>query len=91
MLRTFETNYLREVTELSSSLWEFSPNEGEFQGNVYPVWVPCCWENLPDFSAYRGTGSFRKEFEAEGNVRLVFKGVSHTATVLVSQVSISWK
>ena len=49
MLRTFETNYLREVTELSSSLWEFSPNEGEFQGNVYPVWVPCCWENLPDF------------------------------------------
>ena len=83
MLRTFETNYLREVTELSSSLWEFSPNEGEFQGNVYPVWVPCCWENLPDFSAYRGTGSFRKEFEAEGNVRLVFKGVSHTATVLV--------
>ncbi len=69
MLRTFETNYLREVTELSSSLWEFSPNEGEFQGNVYPVWVPCCWENLPDFSAYRGTGSFRKEFEAEGNVR----------------------
>ena len=83
MLRTFETNYLREVTELSSSLWEFSPNEGEFQGNVYPVWVPCCWENLPDFSAYRGTGSFRKEFEAEGNIRLVFKGVSHTATVLV--------
>lgn len=83
MLRTFETNYLREVTELSSSLWEFSPNEGEFQGKVYPVWVPCCWENLPDFSAYRGTGSFRKEFEAEGNVRLVFKGVSHTATVLV--------
>lgn len=83
MLRTFETNYLREVTELSSSLWEFSPNEGKFQGKVYPVWVPCCWENLPDFSAYRGTGSFRKEFEAEGNVRLVFKGVSHTATVLV--------
>ena len=83
MLRTYETNYFREVTELSSSLWEFSPNEGEFQGNVYPVWVPCCWENLPDFSAYRGTGSFRKEFEAEGNVRLVFKGVSHTATVLV--------
>lgn len=83
MLRTFQTNHLREVTELSSSLWEFSPGEGEFQGRRYPVWVPCCWENLPDFSAYRGTGSFRKEFEAEGNIRLVFKGVSHTAIILV--------
>ncbi len=83
MIRTFCTNEIREVTELSSSLWSFSPCSGEFAGKVYPVVVPCCWESLPDFTAYRGQGMFTKEFKASGNIRLVFKGVSHTATVYV--------
>lgn len=83
MIRTFCTNKIRKVTELSDSLWRFSPCDGEFAGKVYPVTVPCCWESLPDFSAYRGVGVFTKSFEAGGNVRLVFKGVSHTARVCV--------
>ncbi len=81
MIRTFCTNKIRKVTELSDSLWLFSPCEGELAGNFYPVAVPCCWETLPDFVAYRGVGLFRKEFQAGGNIRLVFKGVSHTARV----------
>lgn len=83
MLRTFCTGAVRKKTELSGKLWDFSPLEGEHAGQRYPVFVPCCWENLPDFSAYRGVGSFRTVFKGEGTVRLVFKGVSHTATVLV--------
>lgn len=83
MIRTFCTNKVRETKELSSSLWNFSPCSGEFAGKEYPVVVPCCWENLPDFSAYRGVGVFTKCFEAEGTIRLVFKGVSHTAKVCV--------
>ncbi|MCM1134402.1 MAG: hypothetical protein NC400_02400 [Clostridium sp.] len=83
MIRTFKTNKIRKVTELSDSLWSFSPCDGEFAGKVYPVAVPCCWESLPDFSAYRGVGAFTKEFQGGGNVRLVFKGVSHTARVCV--------
>ncbi len=83
MVRTFSTNMIRNVTELSGSLWEFSPCSGEFEGKVYPVAVPCCWESLPDFTAYRGTGRFSKTFEAEGTIRLIFKGVSHTARVVV--------
>ena len=83
MVRTFCTNKIRKVTELSESLWEFSPCSGELKGKKYPVVVPCCWENLPDFSAYRGLGLFTKAFEAKGNVRLIFKGVSHTARVCV--------
>ncbi len=83
MIRTFCTNGIRSVTELSGSLWSFSPCSGEFAGRVYPVAVPCCWESLPDFGAYRGVGVFTKKFSASGNIRLVFKGVSHTATVYV--------
>lgn len=83
MIRTFCTNKIRKTTELSGSLWEFSPCSGEFAGKAYPVAVPCCWESLPDFSAYRGVGVFTKEFQAQGTIRLVFKGVSHTAKVCV--------
>lgn len=83
MIRTFCTNKIRKTTCLSGSLWEFSPCSGEWKGRVYPVAVPCCWESLPDFSAYRGVGVFTKKFEAKGTIRLVFKGVSHTARVCV--------
>ncbi len=83
MLRTFCTNEIRKTVELSGQLWEFSPCSGVHEGKVYPVVVPCCWENLPDFQAYRGSGIFTKEFEASGTVRLVFKGVGHTARVCV--------
>ncbi|MCI9360255.1 MAG: hypothetical protein HFG65_04700 [Hungatella sp.] len=83
MIRTFRTNKIRKTTCLSGSLWEFSPCSGEWKGKVYPVAVPCCWESLPDFSAYRGVGVFTKKFEAKGTIRLVFKGVSHTARVCV--------
>lgn len=83
MIRTFCTNKIRKVYEMSDSIWKFIPCDGEFTGREYPVVVPCCWENLPDFSAYRGVGVFTKEFEAEGTIRMVFKGVSHTAKVCV--------
>ena len=83
MIRTFCTNKIRETEELSSSLWGFSPVDGEHAGEIYPVMVPCCWENLPEFSAWRGVGCFTRYFQAEGNVRLIFKGVSHTAEIYV--------
>lgn len=83
MIRTFCTNRIRKTTELSGCLWKFSPCSGELAGKSYPVAVPCCWESLPDFSAYRGVGVFTREFYAKGTIRLVFKGVSHTAKVCV--------
>ena len=83
MIRTFCTNRIRKTTELSGCLWKFSPCSGELAGKSYPVAVPCCWESLPDFSAYRGVGVFTREFYAKGTIRLVFKGVSHTVKVCV--------
>ena len=83
MVRMFAVNEIRKTTELSGSLWEFSPCMGELAGKTYPVVVPCCWESLPEFSAYRGIGVFKKQFQAKGTIRLIFKGVSHTARIVV--------
>lgn len=89
MIRTFCTNEIRKTMELNGQLWRFSPCSGEHAGKVYPVVVPCCWENFPDFPAYRGIGIFEREFQASGTVRLVFQGVSHTARVCVDGVEVA--
>lgn len=83
MIRTFATHAVRMTRDLSGSGWTFTPLAGEHAGTKYPVVVPCCWETLPEFSSYRGEGDFERDFEAEGDVRLVFEGVSHTGRVYV--------
>lgn len=81
MIRTFKTHYVRKQMELTESLWEFEPCAGNYAGQKFPVGVPGCWENHPLFADYRGEGIYRKTFQAQGNVRIECKGVSHTATV----------
>ncbi len=81
MIRTFSTHNIRSQQELTGCLWEFSACEGEFAGKTYKVATPCCWESHPDFAAYRGEGIYKTTFNASGNIRLEFKGVSHTAVV----------
>lgn len=82
MIRTFETHKIRKMKELSSYLWDFETlsGEGDCRQQVY---VPSCWENYPGTAAYTGKARYCRTFEAEGNVRLEFKGVSHTACVYV--------
>ena len=81
MIRTFQTHKIRKCQELTGCLWEFEPCDGEFAGTKYQVATPCCWESHPDFSGYRGEGIYRRDFESCGNIRLEFKGISHTATI----------
>ena len=83
MVRTFNTHKIRKQQELTGSLWEFTPCQGEKKGNRYQVATPCCWENHPEFTSYRGEGEYSRTFMAEGTIRLEFKGVSHTATVFL--------
>lgn len=83
MVRTFETHKIRETQELSAALWNFHTLEGDRTDKTIQVTVPSCWETYPDTVTYRGKASYSRTFNAEGNVRLEFKGVSHTATVLV--------
>lgn len=81
MIRTFKTHDVRKQMELTESLWEFEPCAGSYAGQKFPVAVPGCWESHPLFADYRGEGIYRKTFQAQGNVRIECKGVSHTATV----------
>lgn len=82
MIRTFKTHKIRKMKELSSCLWDFETlsGVGDCRQQVY---VPSCWENYPGTAAYTGKARYCRTFEAEGNVRLEFKGVSHTASVYV--------
>ena len=83
MIRAFDTHKIRRTRELSGSLWEFStlPQEGEPVRLKMPV--PGCWQNEPETLTYRGRARYEKKFAAAGNVRLEFKGVSHTAQIRV--------
>lgn len=81
MIRTFLTHKIRPQRELTGCLWDFILCDGEHSGKIYKVATPCCWESHPDFSSYRGEGIYRTSFCGGGNIRLEFKGVSHTATV----------
>ena len=83
MIRLFEEHHVRKTMELSSSLWDFSQVADETVTPAGKVNVPSCWETYPGFEAYRGQGLYERNFEAGGDVRLVFKGVSHTAKVSV--------
>lgn len=83
MIRTFTTHKTRKQQELTGSLWNFTPCQGEKKGNIYQVALPSCWENHPEFTNYRGEGEYSRTFMAEGTIRLEFKGVSHTATIFL--------
>ena len=66
---------------MTGSLWEFEPCSGRYAGQKFLLATPGCWENHPLFADYRGEGIFRKNFTAQGDIRIECKGVSHTATV----------
>ncbi len=83
MLRTFETHNIRKETELSGKVWEFTGLENEQKDTKLQVVVPSCWESYAGFESYRGKCLYETVFEAEGDVKIEFKGVSHGATVFV--------
>ncbi len=83
MIRTFSTHCLRKQEELTGRLWQFCPLQGESAGRQFLVPTPSCWENYPDFGLYRGEGRYSTRFQAEGNLLITCKGVSHTATLLL--------
>ena len=89
MTRLFKTHNIRATEELSDALWKMR-REGEEEEQAVEVLVPSCWEKVPGYEDYRGTCIYTREFTAGGAVRLVFEGVSHTATVLVDGQQAAW-
>ena len=79
MIRLFDTHYIREIRELDG-MWDFYMEDF---GKTYRLPVPGCWEQHPDFMQHRGKGTYIKKVYIKngGNIRLEFKGVSHSADV----------
>jgi len=79
MLRLFETHCIRNARELDG-MWDFKM---EGIDKAYQMPVPSCWEQHPDLLGHRGKGTYTKKvcIKQNGNIRLEFKGVSHTADV----------
>lgn len=78
MIRLFEQHICRKQKELDG-VWEFRTAEGK----AYQLPVPGCWEQHQELLTYRGKGTYTREITIyeETNIRLEFKGVSHTADV----------
>lgn len=81
MVRSFATHKIRHCEEISSSLWDFVTLLGQGTGVSRKAMVPECWECSPDMRGYRGRAQYQRDIRCFGNVRLEFKGVSHTAEV----------
>ena len=92
MDRLFQQHAIRKTVSLDGT-WEhyFPAGKGETRiepqawvsGERRDIAVPCVWEMLDERKKYRGEAVVRRTVEVaeRGYVRLVFKGVSHTARV----------
>lgn len=78
-MRLFDTHRIRRMRELDG-MWDFRMAGFD---KAYKLPVPGCWEQHPDFLSHRGKGEYTKKIFIEKfcNIRLEFKGVSHTADV----------
>ncbi|WP_172198574.1 glycoside hydrolase family 2 protein [Saccharibacillus qingshengii] len=93
MIRLFDTHQVRPVKELEG-LWDFQPvsRQGEVPERMeYRLPVPGCWETHPEFGTYQGVGLYRRKIRVDRrtNLRLEFKGVSHTADVYLDEERIA--
>lgn len=78
MIRLFKEHEVRKQQELEG-FWKLIREDGK----QYMLPVPGCWEQHPELENYRGKGTYYKTVRVAErcNIRLVFKGVSHTADV----------
>ncbi len=83
MIRLFDRHVVRTQKELDG-MWKFVREDGA----EYMIPVPGCLEQNPELLNYRGKGTFYKKVSVreKTNIRLVLKGVSHTADVYFDDV-----
>ncbi len=78
----FEVHQKRNQKELGG-LWKLETlsRNGDVKG-VYSVTVPSVWESVHGLEDYRGRGRYStKVVTSSENVRLIFKGISHTGDI----------
>lgn len=84
MYRLFKIHNIRKTYEVDC-LWDFETSDGSYKGKIT---VPTAWETIPELVNYKGKATYTKTMKLSGNIRLVFKGVSHTADVFVDGVHV---
>ena len=88
--RIFQNHYIRKELQLDPVWSFFTLNSEEEKVKEYKMLVPSCWESHPELSSYKGKALYSKKVTFGGNVRLVFKGVSHTAYVYLDKKQIAY-
>lgn len=80
MERLFKTHEIRKTLEIGG-IWQFSTAKNP--ECIRQAVIPSCLESYPGLENYEGRYTYRREVTVEqaGAVRLVFKGVSHTADI----------
>ncbi len=83
MIRLFEEHRIRKQQELDG-MWDFVTEDGR----CFSLPVPGCWEQHPQLIKYRGKGTYTRKvyINKPTNLRLICKGVSHTADVYFDDV-----
>lgn len=88
--RLFQNHIVRKEIPLEP-IWDFHTlNAEEEKQEKFQMIVPGCWESNPKLSSYKGKALYSKKVFFGGNVRLVFKGVSHTAHVYLDKKEVSY-
>lgn len=88
--RLFQNHVVRKEIALDP-IWNFHTlSSEEKKQEEFRMLVPGCWESNPKLSAYKGKGLYSKKVTFGGNVRLVFKGVSHTAHVYLDKKQVAY-
>lgn len=88
--RIFQNHFVRKELPLDP-IWCFATlNLEEEKQKEYKMLVPSCWESNPELSSYKGKAIYSKKVTFGGNIRLVFKGVSHTAYIYLDKKQIAY-
>lgn len=84
MERLFQTHKIRWQQELNG-IWDFQTIQDRKLPEHYTdtMSVPSCWEMTMPYCRYRGLAAYRRTLflDKSGNLRLLFKGVSHTGLI----------
>lgn len=89
MTRLFQEHEVRKIISCNP-MWNMKLlDTTEGAEEVMKMPVPGCWETHPALASYRGRAEYTQNIRFGGNVRLVFKGVSHTAEVYVDGTKVA--
>ena len=88
--RLFQNHFVRKEIPLDP-IWSFHTlNPEEEIKDEFKMIVPGCWESNPKLASYKGKAMYSKKVTFGGNIRLVFKGVSHTAYVYLDKKQVAY-